>query len=355
VPARAGSYLPAWLAGIWIRAAPGVGLPQGKLTRGGGRGQAVAYEISDSIRGSIWGLAAGDALGATLEFASRTEVVRKYGQHTDITGGGWMNLPPGAWTDDTELMLAMALGIAEDPGSPIPGVAKRLVQWYRSNPPDIGHLTRSALSLYLATGCWKKAGSLTEERFRPRAAGNGGLMRISPVGLAYHRQAALRDRWAAELTAMTHADQLCQFLSVVYCAMVGCCVGGMPDRKAAYRAALAHGWRQHPGVEPQVRARLEAVDGLTYDELRGTGYVLDCFVASVWCFLHQPSLEDAILAAVNLGDDADTTGAVTGGLAGAYYGYGALPARWVERLTSGERLDEAAQGILRVAMGYTGA
>jgi ADP-ribosyl-[dinitrogen reductase] hydrolase len=309
----------------------------------------LAHDLADSIRGGVWGLAAGDALGATLEFVPRDQVTRAYGRHTDMVGGGWLKLPPGACTDDTEMMLATAAGIAANPDDPLPGVGERLVRWYRSDPPDVGNIIRCALSLYLDTGCWERAGTLAEERFQPRAAGNGGLMRIAPVGLAYHRQAAPRDHWAAYLTAMTHSDQLCQLLSVAFCALVGSCTSDMPDRRSAYRSALAHGLEKHPLVEPGLIARLQAVEDLTYPQLQGTGYVLDCFEASAWCFLHRDTPEEAIVAAVNLGDDADTTGAVTGALVGAYYGYDALPRRWVERLLPGDRLDEAARGLLRVA------
>lgn len=306
----------------------------------------MAHEVADAIRSGVWGLAAGDALGATLEFVPRDQVAREYGWHTDMVGGGWLKLPPGACTDDTEMMLATAAGIRANPDDPRPEMGKQLIRWYRSDPPDVGNIIRCALSLYLDTGCWERAGTLTEARFQPRAAGNGGLMRIAPVGLAYHRQPALRDHWAAALTAMTHTDPPCQFLSVAFCALVGSCVSGMPNRQTAYRSALAHSLEKHPRVEPGLFARLTAVEGLTYPELRGTGYALDCFEASTWCFLHRESPEEAIVAAVNLGDDADTTGAVTGALVGAYYGYHALPRRWVDRLLPAGRLDEAARGLL---------
>ncbi|MEW6522287.1 MAG: ADP-ribosylglycohydrolase family protein [Bacillota bacterium] len=309
----------------------------------------MARDMADTIKGSVWGLAAGDALGATVEFMSRDEVARKHGLHTEITGGGWLKLQPGEFTDDTEMMLATALGIGEDPLNPEPHVGKRFIQWYRSHPPDIGTTVRSALALYLTTGSWEQAGAITEDRFRPKAAGNGGLMRIVPVGLAYANDTVRRDLWAARLTAMTHADLLCQFLSVTYCALVSACVEDMPDRWEAYRTALSHGWERYPAVMPKAKDRLDGVGRLSYGQLRGSGYVLDCFEASVWCFLHRDTPEDAIVAAVNLGDDADTTGAVTGGLVGAYYGFEALPKRWVKRLLSPNRLDDAVRGLIRVA------
>jgi ADP-ribosyl-[dinitrogen reductase] hydrolase len=149
---------------------------------------------------------------------------------------------------------------------------------------------------------------------------------------------------------MTHSDPLCVFLSVAYCALVAACVGAVPDRARAYERALAHAVAAYPQSVPgSVLALLNDLPRLPYSRLRGSGYSLDTFTAAVWCFLHGETLEQAVVAAVNLGDDADTTGAVAGALAGCYYGFTGLPGRWADTVRHRERLERAVAGLLRVA------
>ena len=150
---------------------------------------------------------------------------------------------------------------------------------------------------------------------------------------------------------MTHAHPLCQFLSLVYCALLSACIDREVDRSDAYLGALSHGQGVMGNVIPSATMdQLESVDDLTYEQLTSTGYVLDTFTAAIWCFLRHDLAEEAIVAAVNLGDDADTVGAVAGALIGAFHGRSALPERWLDAMLEKDLLNEVAEGLVRIAM-----
>ncbi len=315
----------------------------------------MAQNVKDSIRGGMWGLAMGDALGATAEFMSRDDIKEKLGRLVDIQGGGWLQLAPGQGTDDTAMAIATAQGIIEDPQDPVDAVGQRFLEWQETDPPDIGHTVAMALECYRQNPVWEEAGRLVVQALGERACGNGALMRIAPVGLAYWHRSGERDHWAQKLTAMTHASSLCQLLSVAYCSMIAVCVGREAERHEAYHTALHHAQGIMGDVVPKaIVEQLHALEDVTYDELKSTAYVVDTFISACWCFLNNDSAEDAIVAAVNLGGDADTLGAVTGALTGAFYGYSRLPERWREALVDAAILDELSEGLTVVSGQHKG-
>jgi ADP-ribosyl-[dinitrogen reductase] hydrolase len=302
--------------------------------------------LRDRYRGVMLGKAVGDALGATVEFMSRTEIRERYGVHREITGGGWLNLQPGDYTDDTQMAVCIARSIVAlgrfDPAD----IANHFVAWYRSNPPDIGNTTRHALQQLDVGVCWDEAGRNTHQVMAPRDASNGSVMRCAPVALLARGDAALLARWSAESSLITHANPLC----VAGCVALNAAIAALldnPDADVIAAATLAtdHG---------QVRDAIAAAPSICADDLKSGGYVLDTLQSSFWALTNHATFKDAVVAAVNLGDDADTTGAVTGALAGAKRGASAIPPRWLDVLRGGQELIALADGLLDLSLASGG-
>jgi len=294
--------------------------------------------FEEQFAGCMLGLACGDALGATLEFLSRDEIRARYGQLRDIIGGGWLRLAPGEVTDDTQMATCIAESIVATGTVDGDDIARRFVDWLRSNPKDIGTTTRRAL-MYLDRGLsWQEAGERTYREAGGQGIGNAGVMRCAPVGLFRCNDL---DRLIADTrlsSAITHADPLAQWAAVAV--------------NVALRELLLNG--QQPDFLERVAAVIEeravaqavrVVPLLAADEVRSTGYALHTMQTALWCLTHHPTFEEAVIAAVNFGDDADTSGAVTGALAGAREGSGAIPARWLVILQPRDALRALAQGL----------
>ena len=283
----------------------------------------------DVARGALYGVAVADAQGATLEFMSAAEIARRYGTLRDIVGGGWLALRPGQVTDDTEMTLAVAEGIAEQPDAPVEAVGRRFIEWLDTQPRDVGRTCAVALNYARRRG-WADAARFAHDNLGGRSAGNGSLMRSAYPGLWYaDRAQALRV--AVELSRMTHYDPLASEACKLYTAAIwDMARGGVPARQAL-KAAFG-GTRYQAALAGQAR-------------LDPTGFVVDTLNCALDAVARTSSLEDAIVRAVNLGGDADTVGAVAGGLAGAMYGYDSIPTRWREALDVRirARLDAAAE------------
>ncbi len=294
--------------------------------------------LQEQFAGCMLGLACGDALGATLEFLSRDEIRARYGQLRDIVGGGWLRLAPGEVTDDTQMATCIAESIIATGAVDGDDLARRFVAWLHSEPKDIGTTTRRAL-MYLDRGfTWQEAGERTYREAGGQGIGNAGVMRCAPVGLFRYNDP---DRLIADTrlsSAITHADPLAQWAAVAV--------------NVALRELLLNG--QQPDFLERVASVIEeravaqavrAVPFLSADEVRSTGYALHTMQTALWALTHHPTFEEAVIAAVNFGDDADTSGAVTGALAGAREGMRAIPDRWLTVLRPRNELLALAQGL----------
>ncbi len=292
----------------------------------------------EQFAGCMLGLACGDALGATLEFLSREEIHARYGQLRDIVGGGWLRLAPGEVTDDTQMATCIAESIVATGTVDGDDIAHRFVDWLHSDPKDIGTTTRRAL-MYLDRGfSWQEAGERTYREAGGQGIGNAGVMRCAPVGLFRSNDL---DRLIADTrlsSAITHADPLAQWAAVAV--------------NVALRELLLNG--QQPDFLERIAAVIEeravaqavrVIPLLKADDVRSTGYALHTMQTAFWSLTHHPTFEEAVIAAVNFGDDADTSGAVTGALAGAREGSGAIPARWLGVLRPRDALRALAQGL----------
>jgi ADP-ribosylglycohydrolase/protein-tyrosine phosphatase len=291
----------------------------------------------DRYRGALLGLAVGDAVGAAVEF----QPPGTFPPLTDMVGGGPHRLPIGAWTDDTSMALCLAESLVETGGFDPVDQLQRYVRWYREGYLsstgecfDIGMATQAALVRFERTG----------EPFPgdadPHAAGNGPLMKLAPVPLAYAADPAAAVARAAESARTTHgAPQAIDAARYFAAVMLG----------ALHTGELTPAWDVEP-LHPEV-AEIAAGSFRTREPpaIRGTGYVVDSLEAALWAVHGAASFEDAVLRAANLGDDADTTAAIAGQLAGALYGVEAIPANWRKRLVMRERIEELADGLLRLA------
>jgi ADP-ribosyl-[dinitrogen reductase] hydrolase len=297
--------------------------------------------VNERVAGGLLGVAVGDALGATLEFGPP----RPPGlEHTEITGGGPFGWRPGEPTDDTDLTIAVAEAYAG--GFSVGAVADRFLAWYARGPRDVGGTTASALRIYRATG-----NPHTSGRGDDRSAANGSLMRTIAVGLA-RPDAHTRRHEAAAVSAITHAEPRCLAACVAYCDIVDALVRGV-DPDQALEATIAAGRRS--GMLPQVLEVLERAPTLSAGQLDTSGYVLGTLGIGVWALTRPVGFEAALTAVVNLGGDADTTGAVAGGLLGVRNGSGGIPERWTTAVLAGPRMRQLAGHLTALRRSGEGA
>lgn len=305
-------------------------------------GQPAGHLLSRYL-GCLIGLATGDALGAPVEHVPPGEIRAKYGVLTEMVGGGWLFVAPGEPTDDTQLAVAVATSLVERQGFDPVDLAKRFVDWASTSPKDVSNTMRVALNLLRAGHPWLQAGVMTNERLHGYTAGNGALMRAAPIALAARRlPVETIVRWADEASLITHWDQRARWAAIALDLGIVAALQGTPkDRLAGVVASQVE--------EPEVRAALEAVATLGQDAVRTTGYAIHTLQAAFWCVGNRATFEDAVVTAVNFGDDADTTGAVTGALAGASHGVESIPGRWRQALKADQSLVALAEQLLRLS------
>lgn len=286
--------------------------------------------------GALLGLAAGDALGCTLEFMSREAVREKYpGGHREIVGGGPFGFAAGAWTDDTAMALGVARGIIESPRAPVDAVGAHFMTWFHSGPPDVGGTIRLALATFDRTGSWEAVAREVQARLGEQAGGNGALMRTLPTAIAYGDRVAE----ALAIGRLTHPHPESDAAVVAYHTMVNALLNGAAKTEALDAAIDAAGL---------LAERLAGLWQRPEEAVRSSGYVVHTLEAAIWSFLRTDSLEECVVTAVNLGDDADTVGAMAGGLAGAAYGPFGVPRRWSTAISGRGELEAVAEGLYQV-------
>ncbi|HWP00319.1 MAG TPA: ADP-ribosyl-[dinitrogen reductase] hydrolase [Methylococcus sp.] len=264
--------------------------------------------------GAYLGLAVGDALGATVEFMTPREIRQRYGIHREIIGGGWLRLKPGQVTDDTEMALALGQAMVESGGWNLEAVARSFAVWLRGKPVDVGNTCRRGIRRYLLDGSLEAPPNEGD-------AGNGACMRNLPVVLATLGDAAAFERQTLEQCHFTHNHPLSDAATLTLGRMVRCLLqGGDRDDCRAFAEGL---------VETHPCFRFDPYPG------RASGYIVDTMQTVLHHFFATGSFAACVTAVVNRGDDADTTGALAGMLAGACYGAEAIPSPWLNRLDGG--------------------
>ncbi len=291
--------------------------------------------------GCLIGLAVGDAVGTTVEF----KLPGSFAPVTDMVGGGPFRLEPGEWTDDTAMALCLAVSLTECDGFDAGDQMERYTRWWRegylsctSDCFDIGLTVSDALQRYRDTG-EPFAGSTNLH-----SAGNGSLMRLAPAPLFFAFDPEHAIAMSGESSRTTHGAATCIDACRYFGGLlVGAIQGATKETLLAPRySPLAGLWEQAP-----LCAEIDEVAAGSFQrkeppQIIGSGYVVKSLEAALWAFNRSATFAEGCLLAVNLGDDADTTAAIYGQIAGAYYGIAGIPDAWRERVAWGDYITELA-------------
>ncbi len=306
-------------------------------------------EPIERYRGAMLGLAAGDALGAPVESMKRGI----FDPVTDMRGGGSHGLEPGQWTDDTSMALCLAESLIECGGFGPVDQLERYIRWRRDGHWSstgscfgIGNTTSEALSRFERTGDPRSGPT------DPNAAGNGSIMRLAPVPLLFAPQPEDAVRYSGESSTTTHGTPE----AVDACRYFGTLISGAANGTGKEELLSDHYdptgdryWEKHPLAPEIAEVARGSFKRREPPEIKGSGYVVRSLEAALWAFYSADSFEDGALLAVNLGDDADTTGAVYGQLAGAFYGESSIPEKWREKLAFRDGIEAFADGLFRLS------
>jgi ADP-ribosyl-[dinitrogen reductase] hydrolase len=294
--------------------------------------------LSDHFRGCLLGLAVGDAVGTTVEFRPRGS----FTPVTEMTGGGPFRLKPGEWTDDTSMALCLATSLVEIGRVDSNDQMQRYCRWmdsgYLSSNGrcfDIGGTTASALRRY------RRSAKPNSGSTDPLSAGNGSIMRLAPIPMFFLPDLDAIERYAAASSITTHGAPECVDACRLFGRILGRALLGQSKESVLFadRATFTSAEKIEAIARGTYQTKSEAA-------IRGTGYVVESLEAALWCFLRTDTFEHAILTAANLGDDADTTAAICGQVAGAYYGEFGIPSRWIEKLALGSTIVQLAGQLL---------
>lgn len=317
------------------------------------------HPAPNPVHSALIGLAVADALGVPVEFRSQAEL--KADPVKGMRAYGTYNQPAGTWSDDSSMAFCIAESIAK--GYDLEDVAQNFVNWKYANywcPHgelfDIGNQTSSAISQLrdmLVSGRADKLNDLYSDD--PMDNGNGSLMRCIPLLFLIKGEAIDEQfRLVKEVSALTHGHVRSAIACLFYLLIAEDILEGQ-EKKAAYLAACQQlkNWMQDQGVvEEEQMVFAKVLSGEIYleqeENIQSGGYVMDSLEASLWCFLKYEDYASAVLAAVNLGRDTDTTAAITGGLAGLYYGLDLIPEDWVNTIARLEDIYELGDRLEKV-------
>jgi ADP-ribosyl-[dinitrogen reductase] hydrolase len=279
------------------------------------------------VLGMLLGLHAGDSLGATIEFLPASPA---WDTHKEIIGGGEFHWKAGEATDDTDLMLCVLKSLKSLDELDFNLLKTEMLKWYHSSPPDIGNTTKKGLARLEANFPLRECG-FVDDGFQ----GNGSIMRVAPLALLSDTSSGFyEDQQDASLldilitqTKMTHGHQHCVDCDLIFVKALKAALAGASKQQIYF-----HALQTARGASPLIAQRIEELGTLEWSQVKTTGFCVDTLCAALWALLKYDTLENAVTAIVNRGDDADSCGAVTGALCGAFYGFEAIPKRWLLHL-----------------------
>jgi ADP-ribosyl-[dinitrogen reductase] hydrolase len=306
----------------------------------------------NTIKAVLYGVSVGDALGVPVEFNSRQTIMKN--PVKDMIGYGTYNLPAGTWSDDSSLTFCLAEALTQDFDLNL--IGQNFVKWTSENywTPygyifDIGIGTRKAITRIANGEKPELAGGFDETE-----NGNGSLMRILPL-VFYLLDKPITERYdiTKKVSSMTHGH-IRSVISCFYYLEFAKQIFEGRDKFEIYRN-LQSDVINHLNllsVNPKEIALFDKllksdIYKLAEDQIKSSGYVLHTLEASIWCLLTTDNYKDAVLKAVNLGGDTDTTGAVTGGLAGLLYGFENIPPNWVNQVARKDDIENLAERLLK--------
>ncbi|WP_298756295.1 ADP-ribosylglycohydrolase family protein [uncultured Psychroserpens sp.] len=302
--------------------------------------------LLEKIRGGIIGVAVGDALGVPYEFLSRDEMKER--PVKDMVGYGSHNQPPGTWSDDSSLTFCLMEGLLE--GYNTKNIADKFIAWYdesywtaHGNVFDIGVTTRQSI-FYMKKGHTPEiCGGMDEY-----SNGNGSLMRILPLIYFIKNTENIDERYQMikDISSLTHAhlrSVIACFIYVEYAIELL----NNSNKIDAYQITKnrVNTYLKTKGLNPKELGFyfdiLESdIHSIGEDRISGSGYVVNSLKASLWCFINTDNYKDAVIKAVNFGEDTDTTAAITGGLAGLHYGLDAIPKAWRDKIAKYNQIED---------------
>lgn len=280
--------------------------------------------------GAYLGLAVGDALGATVEFMTRSEISHQFGVHQKIVGGGWLRLKPGQVTDDTDMSLHLGKALIAAKGFQLPVVCEEFADWLRTKPIDVGNTCRRGIQRYITM-------NTMQTDYHEGDAGNGAVMRTLPVALASVGQPDKLEEWSIAQAHITHNHPLSDDATLTVGRMI--------------HALLLGGGIK--AVRDEANALVAKHRTFRFDPYRGnsSAYVVDTMQTVLHFYFRTDSFKQCVVETVNQGGDADTTGAIVGMLAGATYGVENIPQSWLRKLDQDKawQIEKQVNALLAIA------
>ncbi|AUN11084.1 ADP-ribosylglycohydrolase [Clostridium botulinum] len=279
------------------------------------------------ILGGLFGVACGDALGITLENMDKEEI-HKYGYLKEIVGGGVFDLKPGCTTDDTLMVLCVAKGILNNPEDPQDSIGNEFMKVYQDLMKYGGTTVKCTIEKFLECRDWYEASLHSSEVLSWQTAGNGALKRSLPVAL-YYKDYDEIIKITKEQSQLTHRSKIGERACLLYNTLIYYYIKGY-DKNEALKLALKE------------FDEFYEITNINKYSLNSSLFVVDSLMCAIWSIMNTTTAEEAICEAVNLGGDAGSIGAITGGLAGVYYGYDALPKKWTDIIDKKQELLDIA-------------
>ena len=294
--------------------------------------------LKNKYRGCLVGLAVGDCMGVPLEFSDRGI----FPKITELVGNGPFNLKIGEWTDDTTMALCMGQSLIDCQGFKAEDQMDKYCKWvkegYMSSTGklfDIGNATANSIESYMKYGN-PYAGSEEE-----RSQGNGSIMRLAPIPMVYRNNINDLAVFSALSSKTTHGHPNCVYSCQYLSKMISDSLNDEHKDVILRYQPFGH-------TNEMVNISGGGYKDKTVDQIKSSGYVIDTLEAALWAFHTTDSFEEGCIKVINLADDSDTVGAVYGQLAGAYYGYDAIPERWREKIVQREMIENMADQLLEL-------
>ncbi|WP_440336970.1 ADP-ribosylglycohydrolase family protein [Megamonas funiformis] len=282
-------------------------------------------EKTNKIKGALYGAIIGDALGAPLEFMPQEQIKSQFGKITEMIGGGWLQVQPGEGTDETALLLATAYGIMKNPENPFAEIGKNFIKWAISRPKDISDTTLRSIDKTMSKGHgkhlipkarWQESAGQVDLFSNRGSVDNGAILNTLYPAL-YYTDEFNAVTTALDITNMTH-------------------VNTQSDNACRIYAQLIFRILNNNITKDDMDKMIDNTMYYDYknEEIQPTASAYDSIIAMLHAFMPTDNFEAAVLTAINFGGDSDTIGAITGGLAGCYYGYDNIPTRFIEAIPS---------------------
>lgn len=290
------------------------------------------------FRGCFLGLAVGDAIGAPREFYKRGT----FEPLTDMIGGGAHRIQPGQWTDDTSMALCLATSLVEKGGFDPDDQMQRYCRWEEEGYlTSTGYCFGKGRTVAAALRRYRLDGNPYAGISDPMSAGNGCIMRLAPIPIYYFPDLDATERFAIDRSRTTHGTAECIDACRLFARMIHRALRG--ESKESVLLGDTETFVGEPRLVDIARGTYR---NKPISDIRGSAYVSESLEAALWAFHTTESFADAVLAAANLGHDADMTAAVCGQVAGAFYGEQAIPPRWIELLALRDEISRLADALI---------